>query len=128
LIHRMSPHLEREVEQEDPALRQFTTNVEVVNISRGGMSVECSERLREEKVYTAKIFLHSAVFHVTCRVVWTLDDGSGRRFRSGVKFVQMNHNTAHDLASYLQECATDLGRKLRLRMNTARTRALFNEV
>ncbi|HAM50065.1 MAG TPA: hypothetical protein DCP92_04985 [Nitrospiraceae bacterium] len=129
LIDRISLQLEREDEQEDADLGQLlAANAEVVNISRGGMSVECTRKLREDKVYAAKIFLRSAVFHVRCRVVWTLDDGFGHRFRSGVKFVQINHNAADELTSYLQECTVDSGGKLSLRMNATRTRVLFNEV
>ena len=124
----MSPYLEREGEREKTESGQFTMEAEVVNISRSGMSVECSEKLNKEKVYAATIFLYSSVFHVTCRVAWTLDDGSGHRFRSGVKFVQMNHSMAGDLSSYFRECTTDLGRRLHLRTKTAITRVLFNEV
>lgn len=128
MLHQICPNLKRKDEQEDAELRQLTTEAEVVNIGRGGMSVECSKKLREKKVYTARIFLCSSVFHVTCRVIWTLDYGSGHRFRSGVKFMQMNPEAVDDLASYLKESTTDLGKKLRLRMNATKTRVLFNEV
>jgi hypothetical protein len=100
---------------------------EVVNISRGGVSVECSEKLEEGKVYTVKMFLRDAVFDVKCCVVWTLDNGSGTRFRSGMKFVQTENNRAEDLGSYIEECRIYLGKRFHHRANVTRARALLRD-
>jgi hypothetical protein len=96
---------------------------EIVNVSKGGMSVECWEELQEGKVYTVRIFWKGAVFNARCEAIWTLDGGSGRRHRSGLKFVEMNE--ADDFVACLEEYMVDTGRRHHPRMSMKGPRALL---
>src|SRR3990170_7465106 len=96
---------------------------EVVNVSKGGMSIECLEEFEKGKVYTVKIFWSGAVLDAKCEVVWTLNGGSGRKHRSGMKFLEMNQ--VDDFVACLEEYMADTGKRLYHRTKMERTRAVL---
>jgi hypothetical protein len=103
-------------------VKHFSVDAEVVNVSKGGMSVECGEKLERGRVYSVRLFRHGTVFNAKCEAVWTLDGGNGRRYRSGVKFVQIDKDKIDDFVACLQEHMDD-ARRCYPRMKVTGTKA-----
>jgi len=74
-------------EAQGRGLKQFAVAAQVVNLSRGGISIECSEKLERGRVYSIRLSWSGKVFDVKGRAVWSLDGGNGR-YRSGIKFAE----------------------------------------
>ena len=106
-------------------MKHFSVDAEVVNVSKGGMSVECGEKLERGRVYSVMLFWSDTVFNAKCEAVWTLDGGNGRRYRSGVKFVQMDKDKMSDFVACLQEHMAD-ARRFYPRMKVISTKALLS--
>jgi hypothetical protein len=106
-------------------LKHFSVDAEVLNVSKGGMSVECGEKLERGRVYSFRLFWSGTVFNAKCEAVWTLDGGNGRRYRSGVKFVQMDEGKISDFVACLQEHMAD-ARRFYPRMKVTSTKALLS--
>jgi len=106
-------------------LKHFSVDAEVVNVSKGGMSVECGEKIERGRVYSVRLFWSGTVFDAKCEAVWTLDGGNGRRYRSGVKFVQMDEDKISDFVASLQEHMAD-ARRFYPRMKATSMKALLS--
>ena len=91
-------------------MKHFSVAAEVVNVSKGGMSIECSELLERGRVYSVRLSLSDKVVGAKCEAVWTLDGGNGRRYRSGVKFVLMDRYDMSDFVMSLQGHMADVRR------------------
>ena len=59
-------------------------DAEVINVSKGGMSIECTEKLERGQVYTVRLLWCGNVLDVKCEVVWILENGSAQRYQSGM--------------------------------------------
>lgn len=104
----------------------FMIEAQVVNVSKGGISIECLEEFEKGKVYTVKIFWRGIVVNAKCEVVWTLNGGIGRKHRSGMKFLEMDEvNEVNDFVACLDEYMADTDKRLHPRMNLERTRAVL---
>jgi hypothetical protein len=99
---------------------------EVVNVSKGGISVECGKRLEKGLVYTVRLFWCGTVFDTKCEAVWTLSDGSGQRYRSGMKFVLIDKNKVDDFMACLEQHVSDASKRLHPRMKMRGVRALMS--
>lgn len=100
-------------------------DAEVINVSKGGMSIECSEKLERGQVCTVRLLLCGNVFDVKCEVVWILNNGSAQRYRSGMKFMQIDNDNVSNFLTCLEEHVAD-ARRLHPRMKVTDTRALLS--
>jgi hypothetical protein len=116
----------RYLDERDASLRNSSVEAEVVNVSKGGISVECGKRLEKGLVYTVRLFWCGTVFDAKCEAVWTLSDGSGQRYRSGMKFVLIDRNKVDDFMACLEQHVSDASKRLHPRMRTTGTRALVS--
>ena len=107
-------------------MKNFSVEAEVVNASKGGISIECGRKLEEGLVYTVRLVWCGTVFDTKCEAVWTLSDGSGQRYRSGMKFVLIDKNKVDDFLACLNEYMTDASKRLHPRMKLKGMRALLS--
>jgi hypothetical protein len=111
--------------QKEGGLKHFSVAAEVVNVSKGGMSIECNQKLERGRVYSLRLLWGDNVFDAKCEAVWTLDGGNGRGYRSGVKFVQMNQYNISDFVASLQGHMADV-RRFHHRKKIDNTKALLS--
>lgn len=107
-------------------MTHLTVQAEILNVSKGGISVECSEKLKIGNVYTVRLFWCGAVYDAKCQALWTLGDGSGKRFRSGMKFVQIDKDKLDDFVACIEERVTEASKRLHPRMKTTGAKALLS--
>ncbi|HUO76499.1 MAG TPA: PilZ domain-containing protein [Thermodesulfovibrionales bacterium] len=100
-------------------------DAEVINVSKGGMSIECTEKLERGKVYTVTLLWCGNVLDVKCEVVWILDNGSAQKYRSGMNFIQIDKDNVSNFLTCLEEHVAD-ARRLNPRMKVTGTRAVLS--
>ena len=64
---------------------------EILNATKNGISIECCEKLKEGTLYTVRLFWCGSIFYAKCEAVWSFSNGSGDKYRSGMKFIHVDN-------------------------------------